>query len=54
MKSRAEMGDRKRWNSTKMRRKGTKSRMIRTGFFVYEVKEPFVVIVVVVGGCGGV
>lgn len=53
MKSRAEVGDRKRWNSTKMRRKGTKSRMIRTGFSVYEVKESFVV-VVVVGGCGGV
>lgn len=50
MKSRAEMGDRKRWNSTKMR-KGTKSRMIRTGFFVYEVKESFVVVVGV--GCGG-
>ena len=51
MKSRAEVGDRKRWNSTKMKRKATKSRMIRTGFSVYEVKESFVV---VVGGCGGV
>lgn len=47
------MGDRKRWNSTKMRRKGTKSRIIRTDFFVYEVKESFVVLVLVVGcGCG--
>lgn len=52
MKSRAKVGDRKRWNSTKMRRNGTKGRMIRTGFFVYEAKESFVVVVVVVG-CGG-